>query len=313
MSKITIIGSGLIGSSWAVVFSRAGHEVCLYDQTETPFDFSRRYITEEVSALTQLEGKACPADPLQSIRHTTNLVSAIDGAIYIQESVLEKLEVKQELFAALDPMINDQVVLASSSSGIPASRFTEKLKHRAQCLVAHPVNPPHLIPLVEVVPAPWTDEAVVQRTHALMAEIGQSPVRVDREIEGFILNRLQGALLNEAWWLYEEGYASVEEIDRTVRDGLSPRWSFMGPFQTIDLNAPGGLVDYAERLAPLYYAIAQSRSNPTPWQSEAIRQAGEEIEAFKQRFDRPDPQGWRNAILRSFKCWRQENDSEPKG
>ena len=305
MSKITIIGAGLIGSSWGIVFAKAGFEVCIFDKNESVFDFSKSYIESEINA--QATNKELPTTLVNSIHYTTDLKVAVKGAFYIQECIFERLDVKKEIFTALDEVIENGAIIASSSSGIPSSDFTENLKNRAQCLIAHPVNPPHLIPLVEVVPAPWTDTSVVKQTMDLMNNIGQSPIWVKKEIEGFILNRLQGALLNEAWWLYQEGYASVEEIDKTVRDGLSLRWSFMGPFQTIDLNAPGGIVDYAERLAPLYHSIAKSRSNPKPWSESAIKNAGQEIIKFKQEQGHEDPQAWRNEMLRSFGNWRSNN------
>lgn len=307
MSKITIIGAGLIGSSWGIVFAKAGHEVCIFDKNEAVFDFSKSYIKSELTAQAAIDNIEAATHLVDSIHYTTDLKTAVKGASYIQECIFERLDVKKEIFKALDEVIENGTVLASSSSGIPSSDFTVNLKHRANCLIAHPVNPPHLIPLVEVVPAPWTDTTVVKQTMDLMKQIGQSPIWVKKEIEGFILNRLQGALLNEAWWLYQEGYASVEDIDKTVRDGLSLRWSFMGPFQTIDLNAPGGIVDYADRLAPLYYSIAKSRSNPKPWSQDAIESAGKEIDQFKQQQGHQDPQAWRNEMLRSFGQWRSNN------
>ena len=306
MSKVTIIGAGLIGSSWAVVFARAGLQVCVYDAREASFDFSRRYVRDELLAAGGAAREQELLEVAESIQHTTDLKVAVADAIYVQESVFERLGVKQEIFAALDRLVSDQVVLASSTSGIPSSSFTENLTHRGQCLIAHPVNPPHLISLVEVVPAPWTSESAVKRTMELRLQVGQSPIRVRKEIESFILNRLQGALLNEAWALYQEGYASVAEIDMAVRDGLSPRWSFMGPFQTIDMNAPGGIVDYAQRLAPLYFSIAQSRVPPVPWSDEAIQRAEAEINQIKKQQGDTDPLGWRNDRLRSFKAWRTE-------
>lgn len=305
MSKITIIGAGLIGSSWGIVFAKAGHEVCIFDKDEAAFESSKDYIAHEISQ--ELDDETALATIMSSIDYSTDLAFSVKGSAYVQECIFERLDVKKEIFSALDNVIESGTILASSSSGIPSSEFTENLKHRAQCLVAHPVNPPHLIPLVEVVPAPWTDAASVNTTMELMSNIGQSPIEVKKEIEGFILNRLQGALLNEAWWLYQEGYASVEELDKTVRDGLSLRWSFMGPFQTIDLNAPGGIVDYAERLAPLYHSIAKSRSDPKPWSKTAIENAGKEIDAFKQKQGQEDPQAWRNEMLRSFGKWRNNN------
>ena len=111
--------------------------------------------------------------------------------------------------------------------------------------MAHPVNPPYLAPIVELVPAPWTASETVAGVRALMEQVGQAPVEMKREAEGFILNRLQGVLLMEAWRMVEDGLATVEDIDRTVSHGLGLRWSFMGPFETIDLNAPGGVADYA--------------------------------------------------------------------
>ena len=132
-------------------------------------------------------------------------------------------------------------VLASSTSGIPASAFTEGLAGRARCLVAHPVNPPYLVPLVELCPAPWTDAAVVSRTRALMTSAGQVPATVNKEMDGFALNRLQGALLAEAFRLVADDVISPTDLDALVKHGLGLRWSFMGPLETIDLNAPGGL------------------------------------------------------------------------
>ncbi len=307
MKKITVIGAGLIGSSWAIVFAKAGLNVCIYDKDESTFSTSERYILDELEALSELNPELVSGQAMSLISYSNNLETAVKGAFYVQESIFERLDVKQEIFSELDKVIEDGTILASSSSGIPSSAFTEHLKHKSLCLIAHPVNPPHLIPLVEVVPAPWTDKDVVSKTMDLMNDIGQSAIFVKKEIEGFILNRLQGALLNEAWWLYQEGYATVEEIDKTVRDGLSLRWSFMGPFQTIDLNAPGGIVDYADRLAPLYFSIAKSRSEPKPWSQDAIKNAGDEIKQFKRRQAQQDPQAWRNELLRSIGKWRTDN------
>ncbi len=130
-------------------------------------------------------------------------------------------------------------MLASSTSAIPASRFTEGLAGRARCLVAHPVNPPHLVPIVELCGAPWTAPATIARAERVFASVGQVPIVVRRELDGFVLNRLQGALLSEAMRLVGEGYVSADDLDKTVRDGLGLRWSFLGPMATIELNAPG--------------------------------------------------------------------------
>ena len=120
-------------------------------------------------------------------------------------------------------------IIASSSSGIPASAFTRDLKTRQRCLIAHPVNPPYLVPLVEICPAPWTDPEVVERTRAIMIQAGQVPATVKKEIDGFALNRLQGALLAEAFRLLADDVISPADLDALVKHGLGLRWSFMGP------------------------------------------------------------------------------------
>ena len=130
-----------------------------------------------------------------------------------------------------------EAIIGSSTSGLPASSFTADITGRERCLVAHPINPPHLIPLVEIIPAPWTKPDVVERTSALMKQIGQVPIRLKREIAGFVVNRLQGAMLGEAFRLVEDGICSATDIDAAVSEGLGLRWFFMGPFETIDLNA----------------------------------------------------------------------------
>ena len=156
------------------------------------------------------------------------------------------------MFARLDAAAPPDAVLASSTSAILPSAFTEGLKGRARCLVVHPINPPYLIPAAEIVPAPWTTPEAVERTAELLRAAGHAPIVMKREIDGFVMNRLQGALLEEAFRLVAQGYASVEDIDVGIRDGLALRWSFMGPFETIDLNAPGGVRDYVERYQGIY-------------------------------------------------------------
>lgn len=306
MIKVTVIGSGLIGSSWAIAFAKAGHEVQVYDKDEASFEKSKNYIKDELASIADASGSGDLPDTMRLISYTSSLAAALEGAGYVQESIFETLEAKKEIFSELDSLVGNDVILGSSSSSVACSLFTENLSHRTQCLIAHPVNPPHLIPLVEIVPAPWTDPDVAERAMTLMNNIGQTPVLVNKEIEGFILNRLQGALLNEAWWLYQEGYASVEVIDKCVSDGLSHRWSFMGPFQTISHNAPGGLPDYAARFGGFYFSIAKSRTNPAPWDPEAAKSAASEVKQFEGEMGLDDPVKWRNDMLRSFKKWKSD-------
>jgi 3-hydroxyacyl-CoA dehydrogenase len=270
-SKIAVVGAGLIGRAWSIVFARAGHAVAVYDADA---DALRRSLALLEGALGDLEAAGLldeePALTRARIVPAATLAEAVSGAAYVQENIGEKLKQKQALFAELDRWAAPEAILASSTSTIPASQWSERLAGRARCLVAHPINPPHLVPLVELSPAPWTAPEVVARARALHEAAGQVPIVVNKEIQGFILNRLQGALLAEAFRLYADGYASTEDIDKTVRDGLGLRWSFMGPFETIELNAPGGVVDYCERYGDLYYEMAQTQL-PRRWDEALVR------------------------------------------
>ena len=260
-----IIGAGLIGRSWAMVFARAGWRVRLYDSIASQLDAATAFIAASLSEQAEHGLVADPASARARIDYTPNLPAALANADWVQENLPETLEQKRLIFAELDRRAPPPAVLASSTSAIPASRFTEELAGRARCLVAHPVNPPHLVPVVELCGAPWTTPAVIERALGVFTEIGQVPIIVRRELDGFILNRLQGALLSEAMRLVGEGYVSPEDLDKTVREGLGLRWSFMGPLATIELNAPGGVADYCARYGGFYRRLLQEPPPPTVW------------------------------------------------
>jgi 3-hydroxyacyl-CoA dehydrogenase len=261
MERIAVVGAGLIGSAWAMVFARAGHAVRIWDPAAGASDAAMGVIRARLADLAAagLITEA-PAAVAARVSVAAALEDCLAGAQHVQENGPERVEVKRESFARLDALCGPEVVLASSTSGIPASAFTEGLAGRARCLVAHPVNPPYLVPLVELVGAPWTDPAAVARTRALMERVGQVPVTANKETRGFVLNRLQAALVAEAFRLVRDGVMSVEDVDSCVKDGLGLRWSFMGPFETIDLNAPGGVADYAARFGALMGGITEEQT-----------------------------------------------------
>ena len=260
-----IVGAGLIGRAWAMVFARAGWRVRLYDSAPGQLDAARGFIAESLDLQAEHGLVADPAAACARIAYVPDLADAVSAADWVQENLPESLDVKIDVFAALDRLTPPEAVIASSTSAIPASRFTEALAGRARCLVAHPVNPPHLVPIVEVCGAPWTAPAAIERALAVYTDVGQVPIIVRRELDGFILNRLQGALLSEAMRLVGEGYVSAADLDKTVRDGLGLRWCFMGPLATIELNAPGGVADYSARYAGFYKRLAQQPPAPDVW------------------------------------------------
>jgi 3-hydroxyacyl-CoA dehydrogenase len=237
-----------------------------------------------------------PAAVCARIVPASTIGATLQDSVYVQESVRETLEAKQAIFAEMDALAAPECILASSTSFIPASAFSAGLAGRARCLVAHPVNPPHVVPVVELCPAPWTSAAVVERARALHASVGQVPVVVRKELPGFILNRLQAALVCEAVRLYEDGYASSEDIDKTIRDGLGLRWSFMGPMETIDLNAPGGVVDYAQRYATTLVEMNRSQA-PREWDPGALRRLEAERRAMVPATELDARAAWRDRRL----------------
>jgi len=262
---IAVIGAGLIGRAWAMVFARAGWRVQLNDDAPAQLDAARAFIAASLAEQAGYGLVSDPAEAMARIRCVPELAAAVAGVDWVQENLPETLDAKRAVFAALDRHAPAGAALASSTSAIPASRFTEGLAGRARCLVAHPVNPPHLVPVVELCGAPWTAAATLERAKAVYAEVGQVPVVVRRELDGFILNRLQGALLSEAMRLVGEGYVTAEDLDKTVSDGLGLRWSFMGPLATIELNAPGGVADYCARYGGFYRRLATDPPDPAVW------------------------------------------------
>jgi L-gulonate 3-dehydrogenase len=267
MNSISVVGCGLVGGSWSLVFARAGFDVKLYDPSPASVDAALRFAktaAEALAAQDLLNGQSAEM-VLARLKPIQTLAEAVRDADYIQESAPERLPVKQALYKELAPLTKADAVIASSTSGLPASSFTADIRGRERCLVAHPINPPHLIPLVELVPAPWTAPEVVDRTKALMKRIGQVPIQLNREIAGFVVNRLQSAVLSEAFRLVEDDICSAADVDAAISEGLGLRWFFMGPFETIDLNAQGGIADYCDKLGPMYHDLAKEQADPRPW------------------------------------------------
>lgn len=303
---VAVVGTGLVGSGWAIVFARAGLAVRLFD---TAPGASVRALQRIADRLADLRDAGLVEDPeriLDRITIADTLADAVIGASYVQESVLERVDVKTALMTDIDAVIGPMTVVGSSSSGLAASLYTAHVACRERCLVAHPVNPPYLAPIVELVPAPWTSAAAMETVLALMAHVGQSPIRLSREIEGFVLNRLQGVLLMEAWRLVEDGIVSADDLDKTVSQGLGLRWAFMGPFETIDLNAPGGVADYAARLGGLYQGIAQSTVEHRRWSSELISKIEAERRALLPAEDLAARAAWRDRRLMALARHKSE-------
>jgi L-gulonate 3-dehydrogenase len=312
LSKVAIIGSGFIGRAWAISFARGGHEIALWDENPQAAGQAIAYIEKllpDLEANSLLNG-ATGAQIMARLRVAPTLAAAVEGAIHVQENTPETIEIKRAIFARLDAAAAPETVLASSTSALLLSAFTEGLAGRSRACVVHPINPPYLVPAAEIVPAPWTDAGVIERTAALLRELGQAPIVMRREIDGFVMNRLQGALLEEAFRLVADGYASVEDIDVGIREGLALRWSFMGPFETIDLNAPAGVRDYVARYQGIYAGIFPSTQRRVDW-SGPVLDAVEAERRGRVPADRlAERQAWRDRRLMALAAHKRRADED---
>jgi L-gulonate 3-dehydrogenase len=298
MATVAIVGGGSIGVAFCIVFARAGFDVRVYD----PAEERRTAVLSEVGVrLEDLVEFGLLDDSVESLMARISvceeLHDAVRGAELIQECAPERLDLKRLLFAQIDACASPGAIIASASSALTASSFAGELPGRARCLVAHPGNPPYLIPVIEIVPAPFTAPRTVDGAIALYERAGMSAVRVGEEIEGFIFNRLQGAVMREAYCLVRDNVASVEDIDRVMRDGVGLRWSVTGPFETVDLNTRGGIASHAQKMGPAYARMGASRGQHDPWTADLVARVERERRAVLPLDDWEARVNWRDRQL----------------
>ena len=305
MPSVAIIGAGLIGRSWAIVFARAGWQVRVTDPEPRTLENASRLIREGLEELAVHGLVTDPSLAAERVAIVQSLADAVSGVDIVQENGPELVDTKRAIFAELDRLCPEHAILASSTSAIVASRFTEELPGRARCLVAHPVNPPHLVPLVELCGAPWTAPETIERARRIYESIEQVPITVKREVEGFVLNRLQGALLAEAFRLVGEGVVSPQDLDKTFKDGLGLRWSFIGPFETIELNAPGGIADYCKRYTGFYRSLSADPAKPDVWDEENVSRILDAWGATPSADTLAQRSAWRDKRLAALKAHKK--------
>jgi len=277
--RIAIVGAGSIGVAWAVVFAQAEMNVVLHDPDVARLEAAGPEIQVRLrnlqeGGLLKSDVTAVAARIITEVR----LDEAVRNVTHVQECAPEDLGLKRTLFARLDSLTPPTVTLASSSSAIVCSAFASDLAGRSRCLVIHPGNPPYLLSVAEVVPAPFTSAETVDRANALLRAAGVYPAQVAVEVEGFVFNRLQGALLREAYCLVRDGVVSAQDLDRIVKDGVGLRWSVIGPFATAELNTRGGLEAHAVRMGPAYARMGAERGQNDPWPTDLVQRVAKEIQ-----------------------------------
>ena len=297
MRVAAIVGTGLIGRGWAAAFARAGWGVRLWDRQEGAAQAAREAVAQALHDLSAI-GLAGDAQQLMTNVSTPDtLESALAEADYVQESVPENVEIKRATFELLDMHAPADIPIGSSSSSIAGSRFLSEIKGRARCIVAHPANPPHLMPVVEVVPSPWHDQNIVDRTCGILTAVGQVPVLVKKEIEGFVMNRLQAAVVNEAISLVSQGVIEPADLDAVMKHSLGLRWAFLGPFETMDLNAPNGFQDYATRYGHLYQEMGKQLGVADQWPAETLERIEQSRRAATPKDAVAERMRWRDNTL----------------
>jgi len=250
ISRVGIVGTGLMGSGIAAVFAAAGRTVLLFDKDPRRLDEATKRIVEiyeemRGAGLTSLS----QTEMLSHIKPVSEFAD-LRTVEFIIEAVPEVLEIKQALYRELETTVAERVILASNTSGFMPSKLSEFLVHPDRFIVAHFWNPPHAIPLVEVVPSQHTSAAVVERTIALLRESRAEPVLVEKEIPGFIGNRLQYAMLREALAIVRSGAASPEAVDTVMKASLGRRYATVGPLETADLGGLDTFLTIASHLMP---------------------------------------------------------------
>lgn len=269
--RIAIVGSGAIGASWAALFAAHGHSVACCDPDPSTLAALAGRVEAVWDTLDRLGLVTADAGP-QLVEIVASTSAALDGCDFVQENAPERLDLKRGLYAEMDAAVGPDVVLASSSSGIPASDIqTACSRHPERVVIGHPFNPPHLVPLVEVVGGEATSEATIEAAMAFYRSVAKTPIRIRAELPGHVTNRLQAALWREAYWLVEEGVVSVAEIDAAVSNGPGLRWALLGPFATQHFSGgPGGMAHVMEHLGPPMAEWWDTMQTPT-WGDDLIR------------------------------------------
>ncbi len=243
-----MIGAGTIGASWAACFLARGFDVAAYDPSPNGEAFARRFIDNAWPTLEQL-GTVQPRADRKRFSFFKDPAAAAKGADFVQESGPEREDLKIEVFATLDAALPAETVIATSSSGLLISRVSVKCKHPERCVIGHPFNPPHLIPLVEVVGGAKTSPEAITKAMDFYREAGKHPIHIKKEVKGHVANRLQVALWREAVHLVAEGVVSVADADAAIAYGPGLRWALMGPHLTFHLaGGEGGMKHFMDHL-----------------------------------------------------------------
>jgi L-gulonate 3-dehydrogenase len=278
---VALIGVGVIGRGWIRVFAPHGIQVRVYDPNPAQIPQTLAWLAQDLAA-DVAEGFVTPAERdtvLKNAHGEPDLAKALAEVDYVQESAPEKLELKHILFAELDRLAPAKAILASSTSALDIGAIAKGLPGERRCVMAHPFNPPHLMPVVEMLGAPGTDPAILQKACDMLAACGQIPVRMNRYVKGFLGNRIQAAVVREALHLVETGVADAVAVDAVIRDALALRWATIGNFGANHANADEGITQYFSRYGGSYAMLMEDLDSSSPrFDPQVLRQIADAVE-----------------------------------
>ena len=300
--RVTCVGSGLIGQGWAALFALHGYEVVMQDLTDDALTQATSRVRSHIESLVEAGLGSDAERAMSRIETTTDLEQALSHTDFVQESVYESYEVKKPLYGKMDEIGPEDVIFASSTSGLLMTEIQKAMtSHPERCIVAHPWNPAHLVPLVELCPGEHTSQRTIERTYALMEGIGKVPVVLKKEAQGFIANRLSAALWREALDLVDRGVATVEDVDKAVRAGPGIRWAIMGPYLTYHLGGGKGGIEYLMRhIGVKKAAWLETMANWTVTPESAIQKAIKGVDEMTQGKTLEELESWRDERLISL-------------
>ena len=306
-STVAVAGAGLTGASWAGLFAAAGLEVHLFDVCADALEPALHHARAEADFLCR-HGLAPPetaAAGVAALSASTD-PAAFEGVCHVQECVREDLRLKREVFALIDSCCPPNALICTSSSGLSVSDIQTATRRPQRCLAAHPYNPPHLVPLVELAPGALTESWAMERAHAFFTKVGKEAVVMSRDVPGYIANRLSAALWREAIELVRSGVATVEEVDRAVRHGPGLRWAVMGPHLLYDLGGgQEGIRGHMAHLSAVKETMLRDLADWTtfPPDSTDVLAAGLEAERAGRSFEQLTAQ--RDELLAAYLAARR--------
>ncbi|MEM8987284.1 MAG: 3-hydroxyacyl-CoA dehydrogenase NAD-binding domain-containing protein [Pseudomonadota bacterium] len=293
VKSVAIVGTGLVGRSWAVLFAVNGFNTRLYDVNPHAADAALLDIRDMLSDMN-VDSESV----LARIEATKSFDAALDGVAYVQECAPETVEIKRLVFTQLQTLAAAETILASSCSGIPPDLFMLEGPSPERAIIAHPFSSPHSIPLVEVVPSTRTALKTIKTVYDFLESLGREPILVRKPVHGFGINRIQAAVIAEAISLVRNGVLTPDDADKCLRSGLARRWAFIGPFETMDLNSANGFVEYVRKFGEDYHTTLADMDTQAPWEDATLSKIETEM-----RRRRPDAEAitlrrrWRDKAL----------------